>query len=208
MQDRRLRRCSAGPRRGGDEPQLVAGRQADRLLGSSRGLVCELQAVAGFPWRGCRAVPGGDRVRLRHDLVSRRREDSAWPREDGRSRIRILHLKTGELESIAGSERLFSPRWSPDEKRILAMELNTGKLHILDSATGEWRPLADAAHRVSQVVPRREVHLRRCGPNFCDRGCPDRSSYRTPRGDCAHGFQADRGPDQALGWAGQRTGSH
>jgi hypothetical protein len=38
---------------------------------------------------------------------------------------------------------LFSPRWSPDEKQILAMEVNTGKLRILDAAKGEWRSLTD-----------------------------------------------------------------
>jgi Tol biopolymer transport system component len=59
------------------------------------------------------------------------------------SRIRILHLKTGELESIAGTERLFSARWSPDEKQIVAQEVNTGKLHILDSVKGEWRTLTE-----------------------------------------------------------------
>jgi Tol biopolymer transport system component len=92
--------------------------------------------------------PGGDAAP--HPVGIESGCDTTWSRdgerillgqEDGRSRIRILHLKTGELESIAGSERLFSPRWSPDEKRILAKELNTGRLHILDSATGGWRPL-------------------------------------------------------------------
>jgi DNA-binding winged helix-turn-helix (wHTH) protein/Tol biopolymer transport system component len=57
------------------------------------------------------------------------------------SRIRILHLKTGELEPVAGTEKLFSPRWSPDEKQILAKEVNTGKLLIRDLTKGEWRPL-------------------------------------------------------------------
>jgi Tol biopolymer transport system component len=93
--------------------------------------------------------PGGDAAPYPAGIESG--YDTTWSRdgerillgqEDGGSRIRILHLKTGELESIAGSERLFSPRWSPDEKRILAKELNTGKLHILDSAKGGWRLLA------------------------------------------------------------------
>src|SRR5436305_1577620 len=35
------------------------------------------------------------------------------------------------------------PRWSPDEKQILAMEVNTGKLRISDAAGGEWRTLTD-----------------------------------------------------------------
>src|ERR1051326_3157621 len=55
-------------------------------------------------------------------------------------------------------------------------------------------PTYSGAHRVSQVCPRWEVHLLRCRPNRCGGGDPDRSSYRTPRADCALGFQAARGP--------------
>jgi DNA-binding winged helix-turn-helix (wHTH) protein/Tol biopolymer transport system component len=63
--------------------------------------------------------------------------------ESGHSGIRILDLKTGEQESITGTERLFSPRWSPDEKQILALELGTMRPRILDCLKGEWRPLAE-----------------------------------------------------------------
>jgi DNA-binding winged helix-turn-helix (wHTH) protein/Tol biopolymer transport system component len=64
--------------------------------------------------------------------------------QDGsRSRIRILHLKTGELESIGGTERLFSPRWSPGEERIVALESGTMKLRILDPVKGAWRTISD-----------------------------------------------------------------
>jgi hypothetical protein len=38
---------------------------------------------------------------------------------------------------------LFSPRWSPDEKQIIAMEVNTRKPHIFDSVKGEWRTLSE-----------------------------------------------------------------
>jgi Tol biopolymer transport system component len=62
--------------------------------------------------------------------------------EPFQSRIRILHLKTGELEWIAGSEMLYSPRWSPDERQILAMQVHTGNLFIFHSGKSEWRPLA------------------------------------------------------------------
>jgi len=61
----------------------------------------------------------------------------------GQSRIRILRLKTGELESIAGTEKLFSPRWSPDEKQILALEMNSGNLRIFDTANREWHSLTE-----------------------------------------------------------------
>jgi DNA-binding winged helix-turn-helix (wHTH) protein len=63
--------------------------------------------------------------------------------DSAQSGIKSLHLKTGELESIAGTERLFSPRWSPDEKQIIAMEVNTRKPHIFDSVKGEWRTLSE-----------------------------------------------------------------
>lgn len=53
-------------------------------------------------------------------------------------RIRILHLKTGELESIPGTEKLFSPRWSPGEKQMIALEVNTFKLFILNPASSKW----------------------------------------------------------------------
>jgi DNA-binding winged helix-turn-helix (wHTH) protein len=61
----------------------------------------------------------------------------------GRSGIRVLRLKTGELESVAGTEKLSSPRWSPDEKHIVAMEVNSGNLRILDVESREWRPLTE-----------------------------------------------------------------
>ena len=79
--------------------------------------------------------------------------DTTWSRDGksillgqdgaGQSRIKILDLKTGKLEWIAGSERLFSPRWSPDEKQILALEVNSGKLRLSDSVTGAWRSLGE-----------------------------------------------------------------
>jgi DNA-binding winged helix-turn-helix (wHTH) protein/Tol biopolymer transport system component len=79
--------------------------------------------------------------------------DTLWSRDGDKillgkddstqSRIRILHLKTGELESIADTERLFSPRWSPDNNQILALEVNSGKLRIFDVVRGEWRRLTE-----------------------------------------------------------------
>jgi hypothetical protein len=38
---------------------------------------------------------------------------------------------------------LFSPRWSPDEKQILALQANTGKPFIRGSGNSKWRPLAE-----------------------------------------------------------------
>ena len=63
--------------------------------------------------------------------------------DSSQNHIRIIHLKTGKLDSIAGTERLFSPRWSPGEKQILALELNTGKPLLHNPLTSEWRPVSE-----------------------------------------------------------------
>jgi DNA-binding winged helix-turn-helix (wHTH) protein len=65
--------------------------------------------------------------------------------ESARSRIRIIHLKTGELESIPGTEKLFSPRWSAGERQMVALEVNTLKLFIFEPASGGWLPLGEQA---------------------------------------------------------------
>lgn len=62
--------------------------------------------------------------------------------ESTRIGVRVLGVETGEVASIPGSERLFSPRWSPDETQILALEVATFKPRIFD-AKGEWRPLSE-----------------------------------------------------------------
>jgi WD40 repeat protein len=111
--------------------------------------------------------------------------------DSAQSRIRILHLDTGKLEPVTGTGRLFSPRWSPGEKQMLALEINTGKPFLLDDVKGEWRQLGRRSFGYPPVVPRRELPLRHECFGRCYGGFPDGSSYRTLRGDCPHGFQID-----------------
>lgn len=59
------------------------------------------------------------------------------------SHIRILDLETGKVEVIPGTESLYSPRWSPDEKQILAIEDRTFRARIFDPVKGEWRLLTE-----------------------------------------------------------------
>jgi DNA-binding winged helix-turn-helix (wHTH) protein/Tol biopolymer transport system component len=94
---------------------------------------------------------GGDAAPYRPEIESG--YDTTWSGDgkrillgqDGSSpgMIRILHLKTGELEPVVGTERLFSARWSPGEKHIVAQEVNTLKLFILDPVKSQWRPLTE-----------------------------------------------------------------
>jgi DNA-binding winged helix-turn-helix (wHTH) protein/Tol biopolymer transport system component len=63
--------------------------------------------------------------------------------ESTRIGVGVLRLETGEVTPVPGSEKLFSPRWSPGEKQILALEIGTFKPRILDTAKGEWRPFSE-----------------------------------------------------------------
>jgi hypothetical protein len=63
--------------------------------------------------------------------------------ESSQRGLRILRLDTGELSPVPGSERLFSPRWSPGETQILALEISTFKPYILETTKAEWRPLSE-----------------------------------------------------------------
>lgn len=57
--------------------------------------------------------------------------------------IYILDLKTRQLETLPHSEGLFSPRWSPDGRYIVAITLDQSKLMVFDTATQTWRILAN-----------------------------------------------------------------
>jgi len=57
--------------------------------------------------------------------------------------IHILHPDTGKLDTIPGSEGLFSPRWSPDGRYIVAISLGMDRLMLFDTTTKRWTRLAD-----------------------------------------------------------------
>ena len=61
--------------------------------------------------------------------------------------IYILNLKTKQMTTLPNSEGLFSPRWSPDGKYIVAMTLDQSKLMLFDVAAKSWKTLiARPAH--------------------------------------------------------------
>jgi Tol biopolymer transport system component len=55
--------------------------------------------------------------------------------------IFILDLKTNRLSKVAGSERMFSPRWSPDGRYIDAQTLDDLKQTLFDFETQRWQEL-------------------------------------------------------------------
>jgi Tol biopolymer transport system component len=52
--------------------------------------------------------------------------------------IRILDLDSHKIRELPGSEGLFSPRWSPDGRYILALAADFQKLSLFDTAAQKW----------------------------------------------------------------------
>src|ERR1700758_1909455 len=61
---------------------------------------------------------------------------------DPASTIRILDLTTRQVSNLAGSQGLFSPRWSPDGRYLAALAVDTNSLHLFDFQTEKWTGLA------------------------------------------------------------------
>lgn len=63
--------------------------------------------------------------------------------DDSQSRsLLVLDLSKGIVDPVPGSEGLFSPRWSPDGRYIVALSLNLRGLRLYDVRTGVWSALS------------------------------------------------------------------
>jgi DNA-binding winged helix-turn-helix (wHTH) protein/Tol biopolymer transport system component len=72
--------------------------------------------------------PDGKRVLFSQGAV-------ANPQDD----LRILDLGSGQVTVVSGSSGMFSPRWSPDGRFILALfALSPRRLPVFDFKTGKW----------------------------------------------------------------------
>jgi eukaryotic-like serine/threonine-protein kinase len=58
------------------------------------------------------------------------------------STIKILDLGTRQVSTVPNSNGLFSPRWSPDRRYLVAMPPDSRKLVLFDFATQKWEDLA------------------------------------------------------------------
>jgi serine/threonine protein kinase/Tol biopolymer transport system component len=56
--------------------------------------------------------------------------------------IRILDVKTNQISTLPGSNGLFSPRWSPDGRSIVAMPFQSRRLMLFEFATQKWEEIA------------------------------------------------------------------
>jgi len=55
--------------------------------------------------------------------------------------IRTLNLDTQQIETVPGSDGLFSPRWSPDARYLVAMRGDSTGLSLFDVKTRKWSML-------------------------------------------------------------------
>ena len=62
-------------------------------------------------------------------------------KENAARTLELLHLASGQIEEVPGSDGLFSPRWSPDGKYIAALTLDQRQVRVLDLAAHTWRTL-------------------------------------------------------------------
>ncbi|MGA2250287.1 winged helix-turn-helix domain-containing protein [Terracidiphilus sp.] len=70
------------------------------------------------------------------------RVNDALGKESSERTLHIVSLKTGKIEEIAGSDGLFSPRWSPDGRYIAALTLDQRQVRLYDVAAKTWKTLA------------------------------------------------------------------
>jgi eukaryotic-like serine/threonine-protein kinase len=61
-----------------------------------------------------------------------------------RSALHIVNLRTHETREVPGSQGLFSARWSPDGRYLVALTANGVDLRLYDFNRGAWQSLATA----------------------------------------------------------------
>jgi Tol biopolymer transport system component len=61
---------------------------------------------------------------------------------DPDSTIQILDVGTHQLSTLPDSKDLFSPRWSPDGRYLIAMPSNSRSLMLFDFSSQKWEEIA------------------------------------------------------------------
>jgi Tol biopolymer transport system component len=64
---------------------------------------------------------------------------------DPASDIRIFDLATHQISTVPGSQRLMSPRWSPDGRSLAAVSVDQKRLLVFDFQTQRWSEMTSGA---------------------------------------------------------------
>jgi Tol biopolymer transport system component len=64
-------------------------------------------------------------------------------RDDHPFTLQVLDVGSGEISPVPGSEGLFSPRWSPDGRRLAALSHDSLRLRVYGFSSRRWRTLVD-----------------------------------------------------------------
>jgi Tol biopolymer transport system component len=59
--------------------------------------------------------------------------------------IHIFDLQTRQVSTLPGSDKLYSPRWSPDGRYIIGLPVDSLGLRLFDFKTQKWAVLSNAA---------------------------------------------------------------
>jgi Tol biopolymer transport system component len=63
------------------------------------------------------------------------------PADPEKTYIEMFDLKTRQVSQLAGSQKMFAPRWSPDGRYIVAIATGNNKLVLYDPKNKTWRQL-------------------------------------------------------------------
>ena len=79
--------------------------------------------------------------------------------------VYILHLKTGNIDTLPDSGGLFAPQWSPDGKYATALGLKDQRIMLFDFATKTWSLLTTGWGLVRWSADSRWAYYLRYGPH-------------------------------------------
>jgi serine/threonine protein kinase/Tol biopolymer transport system component len=69
--------------------------------------------------------------------------------EDSEITLKIVDLETGQLTPVPDSRGLFSPRWSPDGRYLVALSHDSLRLLLFEFPSQRWKPLIAAGTLLS-----------------------------------------------------------
>jgi dipeptidyl aminopeptidase/acylaminoacyl peptidase len=95
-----------------------------------------------------------------------------YRKQDGEMTIQVLDLATRTLKEVPGSRGLWTPRWSPDGRFILALSPDFHRLLLFEWQTGRWRELVAMVliDHPSWSADSSYIYFYGQGQGFSDRG--------------------------------------